>query len=120
MLTVKCNCGETYHADEAHIGRSLRCIRCDQLISITGAAQPQITDAPSEHHFPKFAAWQVSVVVASVSIVAVVAMGWYLLTRDASGPSRGPSPPSLPPPIVSEPVVSCKPSESPAPSNATV
>lgn len=28
MIDIKCRCGETYHADESYIGRSIRCPKC--------------------------------------------------------------------------------------------
>lgn len=28
MIDIKCRCGETYHADESHVGGSIRCPKC--------------------------------------------------------------------------------------------
>lgn len=38
MLTVRCPCGEVYHADDAHAGRALRCVMCGQVLAIKDAA----------------------------------------------------------------------------------
>ena len=36
MISIKCNCGETYTADEEHVGRKIRC-RCGNVIEITAS-----------------------------------------------------------------------------------
>lgn len=33
MITVKCTCGETYHAEEQHVGRRIRC-QCGNVLEI--------------------------------------------------------------------------------------
>lgn len=33
MMTVKCTCGETYHAEEQHVGRRIRC-QCGNVLEI--------------------------------------------------------------------------------------
>ncbi|MBX6364370.1 MAG: endonuclease/exonuclease/phosphatase family protein [Gemmatimonadetes bacterium] len=40
MLTVRCRCGETYHAEEAHVGRKLRCRRCGRTLVVRPATVP--------------------------------------------------------------------------------
>jgi len=37
MITVRCQCGETYNADEEHVGRRMLCRNCNQVLLI----QPQ-------------------------------------------------------------------------------
>jgi thioredoxin len=45
MLDIACpSCGETYHVAEAHLGRSLRCRRCDRVFEI---AVPRVASEPS-------------------------------------------------------------------------
>jgi hypothetical protein len=34
MLTLRCSCGETYHAEERHIGSSILCKNCGQIVTI--------------------------------------------------------------------------------------
>jgi len=33
MIEIRCNCGETYHSDEAHIGRRIQCL-CGQYLEV--------------------------------------------------------------------------------------
>lgn len=40
MLTVRCRCGETYHAEESHVGRKLRCRRCGRTLVVRPATVP--------------------------------------------------------------------------------
>src|SRR5438445_8342826 len=38
MLDVSCpQCGLTYHSEETHVGRQIRCTRCGSLVPILGA-----------------------------------------------------------------------------------
>lgn len=41
MITIRCTCGETYHADEQHIGRRIRCHRCGKVLEVVTASRPQ-------------------------------------------------------------------------------
>lgn len=34
MIHITCACGETYHADETHIGRAIECSRCGRILAI--------------------------------------------------------------------------------------
>jgi hypothetical protein len=34
LITFRCSCGETLHADEQHMGRQRRCGRCGRLVDI--------------------------------------------------------------------------------------
>lgn len=36
MITIRCRCGETYHADPAHVGRQIRC-RCSRVLRVRPA-----------------------------------------------------------------------------------
>ncbi len=38
MIDIRCACGEGYHGEESHIGRSLRCWRCGAILSIERGA----------------------------------------------------------------------------------
>ncbi|HET9984121.1 MAG TPA: endonuclease/exonuclease/phosphatase family protein [Longimicrobiales bacterium] len=40
MLTVQCRCGETYHAEESHTGRKLRCRRCGRTLVVRAPKVP--------------------------------------------------------------------------------
>lgn len=48
MLTLTCICGRTYHADENHIGYSIRCTneKCERIIRVVRADEP--TSSPWE------------------------------------------------------------------------
>ncbi|MFA6412063.1 MAG: hypothetical protein WCW53_05145 [Syntrophales bacterium] len=39
MLTIPCQCGEIFHAEEHHVGRLIKCQSCGQILSI--GIQPQ-------------------------------------------------------------------------------
>jgi endonuclease/exonuclease/phosphatase (EEP) superfamily protein YafD len=51
-LTVRCSCGEQYHADDASIGRRIRCRRCKQTLVLErgkpAAGTPPITPKPQK------------------------------------------------------------------------
>src|SRR4030095_16070802 len=34
MLTIQCQCGEIFHADESQVGRAIRCRKCGQILGI--------------------------------------------------------------------------------------
>lgn len=34
MIDIQCRCGEVYHADEAHAGKAIRCLRCGNRLNI--------------------------------------------------------------------------------------
>ena len=38
MISIRCNCGETYHADEQHVGRHIQC-RCGKVLEVVEALQ---------------------------------------------------------------------------------
>lgn len=38
MIHVTCACGEVYHADESHVGRTIRCWRCGAILTIEASA----------------------------------------------------------------------------------
>ena len=40
MIDLRCQCGEEYHADDAHVGRRIRCLKCERVLSIGQKAPP--------------------------------------------------------------------------------
>jgi clan AA aspartic protease (TIGR02281 family) len=34
VLTIRCHCGEVYHAEESHLGKALKCSKCDNILRI--------------------------------------------------------------------------------------
>src|SRR5437773_8235275 len=40
MIDIRCQCGEEYHADDAHVGRRIRCLKCERVLSIGQKAPP--------------------------------------------------------------------------------
>jgi len=44
MITVRCECGEVFHADDRHRGKSIRC-RCGRTLAIAASSVPS-PDAP--------------------------------------------------------------------------
>src|SRR2546426_228365 len=61
MIHLRCQCGEEYHADDAHVGRRIRCLKCERVLSIGQKAPPHraaederraVTEsAPPEGHY---------------------------------------------------------------------
>lgn len=48
MLNVTCpSCGDAYHVAQEHVGRSLRCRRCETIFEITAPTSPQTAPAAS-------------------------------------------------------------------------
>jgi hypothetical protein len=43
MIDIKCRCGETYHADKSHAGRSIRCPKCGTVNRIEHSSPVQST-----------------------------------------------------------------------------
>lgn len=52
MITIQCQCGEVYRAEERHIGKNIKCNRCGNILSIRRpAASPpaqKMTGIPQE------------------------------------------------------------------------
>jgi hypothetical protein len=42
MIVLTCECGEIFRADETHIGRSIRCTRCERIITVARKSEPSI------------------------------------------------------------------------------
>ena len=34
MIEIRCACGESYHAEEIHAGRSIRCQKCGAILKV--------------------------------------------------------------------------------------
>src|SRR5436190_24087245 len=47
MISVTCTCGETYHADEQHVGSRVRC-RCGKTLEIFALTHSQDLWAPQD------------------------------------------------------------------------
>ena len=39
MISIKCNCGETYTAEKQHVGRHIRC-KCGNVLEIVARVDP--------------------------------------------------------------------------------
>jgi hypothetical protein len=123
MTTVRCTCGETYHADEQHAGRRIRC-RCGKVLNIVAAPNPRelagsqelgpssrtpVDRAPEAHprrvSKPTALRW---VVAASVAGSLLLSWGVY---RIANPPQEKKSSASvrLPPPAIPAPVATVQP-----------
>jgi hypothetical protein len=50
MITVKCDCGESYRANEEHLGRSIRCRKCGCILTVRSpaAVSPATTSPTSD------------------------------------------------------------------------
>ena len=46
MLTLRCECGEVYHADERQKGQSIRCGKCGRIIDVMEPKSASGTEEP--------------------------------------------------------------------------
>lgn len=114
MITIRCQCGEIFHADEIHVGSAIKCSKCGQILgigaSIPTATQPLHADIHrQETHVksnrrPKFARWMTWIVLFVVA--ATVTLVIVSVNRDTGRPPvaqnnpTGESPqPSAPAPL---------------------
>jgi len=97
MITVRCQCGEVYHADEQHVGRYIRC-KCGEFLEVTAVLQnpnassiftPPPSAPPAQNKenarswsipIPRNRAKQAMVVLAVV--LAVALMIWLLIQNN--------------------------------------
>ena len=118
MITVKCSCGETYYADESHVGRSIRCSKCDQAVPIL-ALLPRATDLlPLRKSW--HGRWQVGVVAVSITICLIVVFSMYSVRKDGGPPvtdERRTDPGTTP---VAKSIATCESSQSPPPANGLI
>lgn len=47
MLTIQCQCGEVFHADEGHVGRAIRCRKCGQILDIRATSPTLCKEEPA-------------------------------------------------------------------------
>ena len=40
MIDLRCSCGKTYHADDSHLGKSLRCTECGRILKVEASLAP--------------------------------------------------------------------------------
>lgn len=127
MITIRCTCGETYHADEQHVGLSIRCNRCGKVLEVVAASRPQDLvgsqvrfdlpptkplDAPTEaypRHTSKPATnrWMVAANLAVISLLSWVVYRIVNLPQERTlTPSiRPPAPPVLPSATIVQPLL---------------
>ena len=46
MIEVRCSCGEVYHAEDSHLGKSLRCWKCGTILNVE-RPRPLVPAPPS-------------------------------------------------------------------------
>lgn len=112
MLTIRCECGEVFHAEERYIGRAIKCWRCGQVLGI-GATPPAPSHAGSvESPGPPGASiasgrWRRRrwVIAGVASVAAVIAVAVFLSVPERDQRQRVTPPPMLRPPtdVVSKP-----------------
>ncbi len=78
-LTIRCKCGEVYHADERDSGRRIRCRRCGAMVEIRQQNRPRTERAAA----PKRARSAEPTLEGLASRVRRVAMAGVLEIRDA-------------------------------------
>lgn len=97
MIDVTCPCGAVYHSDEAHVGKQLRCSKCDSLVTIEsltdrGVVQtpPSFPSARHQANAPatkKRRAYPFAIAVAAIG-VAIISL---VLLRHSSVPRQSTS-----------------------------
>lgn len=135
MISVRCTCGETYHADEQHVGRRVRC-RCGKILEIVAPVHPRALPGAQEpfsstaskpsgrsadaylRRTPKARTrrWVVPATVAGMLLLfwAVYRIGNPLQEKSSSTSAR-PSAPAIPAPAATvQPVLPPCPSEAQA------
>lgn len=90
MVTLRCTCGETFQADEAHIGKAIRC-RCGRILEITAvpvlapASVPRPPSRTQQAHETRAAGtsaaqrrggWRVPVAVPATLLLVVLLVLW--------------------------------------------
>lgn len=76
MLTIRCQCGEVFHAEERHIGRAIKC-RCGQILNIGVTASTSIGPASGRWSIHRWG-------IAALALVVVMTMAAVLLfTRES-------------------------------------
>lgn len=50
MITMRCNCGETYYAENAHAGHSICCRKCGKILQV----KAHLLDTPSKGKKPAY------------------------------------------------------------------
>ncbi len=129
MITVKCACGETYHADEQHVGRRIRCGKCGTLLEIVAVPRgrdvvgskaqadsspqgPSVRPGEVRPRSPSRPTWRGWPVVAGVFGIVLIFWVAYRMNQPRGQPSGTPprpeavSEPSVPPPSVTGPSAS--------------
>ncbi len=104
MITIRCQCGETYHADEQHLGRYIPC-KCGKLLQVTAVLQhpdagstcDATPSAPPPQHKENARSWSIptarnrvkqAVVLLAVVFVAA-SMMWRLIQNDHPSQNGG-------------------------------
>lgn len=119
MLTIRCQCGEVFHAEERHIGRAIKCGRCGQILSI-GAQLPTPTDPafvekpPPEAHVTSGRRWKrrwgvAFIVLTAVASTVMLAMLFFPREQETQQRVTGASGTQPLPAAISEPVPTSKP-----------
>lgn len=136
MFDVTCpQCQALYHADEAHIGKSLRCSRCGSAVPILGASRSVVHSSPRSMRRPPSEATRTGkprrlrVALATVIFVALAgtaASVLYIRKPSAPQPAQrnaesAPTVPPLPPGFtLDRDDASAKPSEAGSPGESGV
>lgn len=110
MLTIRCDCGETYHADESHVGRAIECRNCRKILVIgvlPTTISPKPTDMPRQEPSAKpkrrsqrhlWVGGLVVLVVAVVTVLAIVSVDRDANRRPVVSSVPAPEPPPAPVP----------------------
>jgi len=111
MLTLRCECGEIFHADERHVGRRIKCKKCDQIIPIehpdARSPSPELTPdrtyAPTSKESWSQALDHRVLIVAGAIILAILLFVFNLRGPGDFSSDRDQSLPSSSPTVTTEP-----------------
>ena len=91
MLTIRCQCGELYHAEESHVGRAIKCRRCDQIVCIgtesSAPSSPRAVEADTPIGGRTVLAlwsvpWWAKVALASIALLTMLLFAARFFTHE--------------------------------------
>jgi hypothetical protein len=102
MITIRCACGETFHADEQHAGHRIRCATCGKLVEIVAPAQ-KIADVHPRSDSPSTGRSRTTrILVAAASLAGIIFVSWGVF-RIVTPPERKTAPATVGAPFASLP-----------------
>lgn len=96
MITVRCSCGEEFHADEAHLGKAIRC-RCGRVLNIAAENRGHEATGKKSVETPRKSTSHAGSVVALIAAGVFFVSVFGLLSRPSTRADTRTSPdPAIP------------------------